>query len=123
LQQVPPPPPPSSGYPAPAHPGQAGRNPWALVSLLLAVVPIVLFILAASLGPSLGTAEIALVGAIFLAEVAAVVTGIVGIVRSGRAGRGMALSIVGLILGSLAAILGFFIMLLAFETGIFAPRS
>jgi uncharacterized protein YqgC (DUF456 family) len=93
------------------------------VSLLLAVVPIAFFILAAYLRPSLGTAEIALVGALFLAEVVAVVTGIVGIVRSGRAGRGMAAAIVGVILGSLAAIPGFFIMLLAFETGIFAPRS
>jgi hypothetical protein len=94
-----------------------------VASLLLAILPIVLFILAASLGPSLGTAEIALVGAIFLAEVAAVVTGIVGIVRSGRVGRGMPTAIVGLVLGSLATILGFFILLLAFETGIFAPRS
>jgi hypothetical protein len=101
---------------------QAGRNPWSVASLLLAVVPIVLFILAASLGPSLGTAEIALVGAIFLGEVAAVVTGIVGIVRANRTGRGLAVAIVGLILGTLAAIPGFFIMLIAFETGIFAPR-
>jgi hypothetical protein len=124
LQQVPPsPPPPRSGYPALAHPGQAGRNPWGLASLLLAVVPIALFILAAYLAPSLGTAEIVLVGALFLAEVVAVVTGIVGIVRSGRAGRGMAVAIVGLILGSLAAIPGFFILLIALETGIFAPRS
>ena len=86
-------------------------------------MPVAFFILAAYLRPSLGTAEIALVGAIFLAEVAAVVAGIVGIARSGRVGRGMPTAIVGLVLGSLATILGFFILLIAFETGIFAPRG
>lgn len=61
-------------------------------------------------------------GAIFLAEAAAVATGIAGIVCAGRIGRGLAVAIVGVILGTLAAILGFFILLLAFATGIFAPR-